>query len=380
MAKKKQTPEDNTKAINSIVSGFLFTKPEILEDGTIKTPRYETGIVMFDMLLNGGLPKGKAIAIGAEWGVGKTTLLIQALGNIVEKYHKKVYYLDAEGGATYELFDAMGYANLLYDPETNPEGLFFLLNVTTIQDISRIIKIVAADPETAAIVIDSDTKVVDGLALEEDDLGTSNKAVGLNARMWSKAAGPIDAVMKQSEACLLVIHQARVDLAGFMPKITATGGNAVKHMVSVEIWGKKKGWILPDFSISTANKDKPIAIGAYVKLTTEKNRLTKPFASVMVPIFFGKGVSNKWAYKEWLETHGYTDSVTGEVRNYIQKKGSWYEISLPSGLQAKVQGDPKVWEIVNENYDEIKNFVDSNGGFSLILASDDDEDTFDFNS
>lgn len=378
MAKSKKSTALTTKEINTVVSDFLFKKPEILEDGTIKTPRYETGVVMFDVLLNGGLPKGKAIAIGAEWGVGKTTLLIQALGNIVEKYQKKVYYLDAEGGATYELFEAMGYANLLYDPETNPDGLFYLLNLTTIQDISRIIKIVAADPDTAAIVIDSDTKVVDGLALEEEDLGTSNKAVGLNARMWSKAAGPIDAIIKQSEACLVVVHQARVDLAGFMPKITATGGNAVKHMVSVEIWGKKKGWILPDFSISTANKDKPVAIGAYVKLTTEKNRLTKPFASVMLPIFFGKGVSNKWAYKEWLETHEFTDQVTAEVKPFINKKGSWYDITLPSGVNAKVQGDTKVWEFVNENYDEIKSYVDSNGGFSLVHeADDDDENPFD---
>lgn len=378
MAKSKKSVAPTTKEINTAIGDFLFKKPEILDDGTIKTPRYETGIVMFDMLLNGGLPKGKAIAIGAEWGVGKTTLLIQALGNIAEKYNKKIYYLDAEGGATYELFEAMGYASALYDPETNPDGLFYLLNLTTIQDISKIIKIVSADPDTAAIVIDSDTKVVDGLALEEEDLGTSNKAVGMNARMWSKAAGPIDAIIKQSEACLIVVHQARVDLTGFMPKITATGGNAIKHMVSVEIWGKKKGWILPDFSISTASKDKPKAIGAYVKFTTEKNRLTKPFASVMVPIFFGKGVSNKWAYKEWLETHEFTDSLTGEVKPFINKKGSWYEITLPSGANAKVQGDTKVWDFVNDNYDEIKNYVDSHGGFSLAHEADeDDENPFD---
>lgn len=378
MAKSKKSVAPTTKEINTAIGDFLFKKPEILDDGTIKTPRYETGIVMFDMLLNGGLPKGKAIAIGAEWGVGKTTLLIQALGNIAEKYNKKIYYLDAEGGATYELFEAMGYAGALYDPETNPDGLFYLLNLTTIQDISKIIKIVSADPDTAAIVIDSDTKVVDGLALEEEDLGTSNKAVGMNARMWSKAAGPIDAIIKQSEACLIVVHQARVDLTGFMPKITATGGNAIKHMVSVEIWGKKKGWILPDFSISTASKDKPKAIGAYVKFTTEKNRLTKPFASVMVPIFFGKGVSNKWAYKEWLETHEFTDSLTGEAKPFINKKGSWYEITLPSGVNAKVQGDTKVWDFVNDNYDEIKSYVDSHGGFSLVHeADDDDENPFD---
>ena len=82
---KKEVKAVDTKKLNNFLTDYLFEEPETLEDGTIKTSRYETGIIMFDLLLNGGLPKGRAIAIGAEPGVGKTTLLIQACGNIVEK-------------------------------------------------------------------------------------------------------------------------------------------------------------------------------------------------------------------------------------------------------------------------------------------------------
>ena len=363
---KKKTEEFNEKQFKKEIGDFLFRKPETLEDGTIKTERYETDILMLDILLNGGLPKGRAIGFGAEWGVGKTTMLIQACGNIVEKYDKKVYYIDVEGGATYELFEAMGYADLLYDPETNPDGKFYLLSIETIQDIAKIIKQVSMDPDTAVIVIDSDTHVVDGLALEEDDLGTSNKAVGVDARMWSKAAKPIGAVIKKSNACLVIVHQARVDISGFRPRITSTGGNAIKHLATVEVWGKRKSWIGEGNALV---KDKKEAIGAYVSLNTEKNRLAKPFSSVMVPVFFGKGVSNLWAYKEWLETSSYTDDVTGEVTPYIKKKGSWYEINLPSGSE-KVQGDAAVWQVLLDKVDEVKDIVDSNGGFSVKKAED----------
>jgi len=366
-------------SLDSYLGNYLFKKPEKKEDGSIMTERYKTYINLFDMFLNGGLPRGRIITIGAEEGVGKTTLLIQALGNIVENSDKKVYYMDIEGGAYYELFEAMGYAYLLYDPDDNPNGRLYLLNLTTIQEVAAVIKKVAADPNTAAIVIDSDTDVVDGNALEEEDLGTSNKAAASNARMWSKSIGLIKAIIKGSNACLIMVHQARIDLSGFMPKVVATGGRAIKHATSVEIWGKRKGWIMEDFSISKAAKDRENAIGASVLFTTYKNRLSKPFMSVSIPIFFGKGVSNKWAYKEWLEENEWIDEVTAEVIPFIQKKGSWFNLSLPNGIKKKVQGDSKVWEFVNENYEYIKEYVDTHGGFKLFKSSTKSSTPFDKN-
>lgn len=367
---KKEVKEVDSKKLNKFLSDYLFEEPETLEDGTIKTSRYETGIIMFDLLLNGGLPKGRAIAIGAEPGVGKTTLLIQACGNIVEKYDKKAYYLDVEGGATYELFEAMGFANLLYHPTTNPDGKMYLLSVKTIQDISRIIKQVSADPETAAIVIDSDTQVTDQLAIDDEILGTGNNAVGSNARMWSKASRPLSAIISNSTASLLVVHQARVNLTGFRPKIESAGGNALKHLVSVEVWGKRKAWIGPG---NVWVKKRQEAIGSYVKLTTEKNRLTKPFATVELPIFFGRGVSNKWAYKQWLEEHEIVDNATGEVLKVLDKAGAgYYTLTLPSGPY-KCRGDEDMWKLIDEHYEEIVTYVEDSGGFQVRIDGGDEE-------
>jgi RecA/RadA recombinase len=361
----------NNNDLNKFIGDFLFKAPEKSVDGSIKTPRYETGIVMFDMLLNGGLPKGRAVALSAEWGVGKTTLLIQACGKVIERYGKKVYYIDAEGGATYELFYDMGYADILYHPETNPDGKFYLLSVQTIQDISRIITKVVKDPDTAIIVIDSDTQVTDRNTLEDELLGTGKNDIGSNARMWSRVSRNLNAVISESEVSLILVHQARLDLSGFIPKVVASGGNAMKHLVSVEIWGKRKAWIGKDFSYV---KDRKEAIGALVKLTTEKNRLTRPFAVVEIPIIFGRGVNSMWAYRQWLEEHTTSDQTTGEVVNVLHKGGAgYYTLTLPSGVY-KCRGDAEVWKLVDEHWGEVVNYVESNGGFELKIRDEDDEE------
>lgn len=360
MAKKNEPV--STKQLNKFLNDYLFQEPERQEDGTIKTGRYKTGIVMLDLLLNGGLPKGRIVSLGAEWGVGKTTMLIQTCGNIAEAYDKKIYYLDVEGGATYELWEAMGYAHLLYHPKDNPEGNVYLLSIETIQQVSAISKKVLEDPDTAVIVIDSTTQTTDQLAIDDEFLGTGKNDVGLNARMWSKVSKPLMSIVKHSEACMVLINQARTNLSNFHPVIEAAGGNALKHMPSVEIWGKKKAWIDKNFVFT---KFKEEAIGAYVKLTTKKNRLTKPFAVVEVPILFGLGVSNKWAYKDWLTKNTTVNKATGELVDVLKKAGAgYYTLTLPSG-EYKARGDIDMWNMVDDHIEEIQSYVEEHGGFKL---------------
>lgn len=361
---KKTKTKINSKDLDKFLGDFLPRPPEIMEDGSIRTARWLTGINSLDLLLNGGFPQGHTIAFGAEPGVGKTTTLIQALGNIVEKYDKKCYYLDVEGGATYELIYDMGYSNLLWHPETNPNGKFYLLSIDTIQQLARILKQVTADPDTAVVVLDSDTNVIDQTNLEEDDLGTSNRAAASNARMWSLNGKNLQTVVKNSNITFVLVHQARVDLSGFRPKVSATGGNAAKHMASAEIWGRRKAWIDENFNeVKQAE-----ARGALIVLSTSKNRLTKPFSSIELPIIFGRGVSNKWSYRKWLEDSNVVNNTTGEVTKALSMKGGgFYTLTLPSG-EYKARGDKEVWPLIDEHYDEIVSYVNANGGFTLGKA------------
>lgn len=57
--------------------------------------RVSTGIAELDRVLGGGVVAGSVVLIGGEPGVGKTTLLLQAMASIVER-GKKVLYVSGE--------------------------------------------------------------------------------------------------------------------------------------------------------------------------------------------------------------------------------------------------------------------------------------------
>lgn len=61
-------------------------------------PRYPTGIDEFDRVLGGGLVSGGVVLIGGDPGIGKSTLLLQALANLA-KVKKALYVSGEESGA-----------------------------------------------------------------------------------------------------------------------------------------------------------------------------------------------------------------------------------------------------------------------------------------
>jgi DNA repair protein RadA/Sms len=60
----------------------------------IDVPRFGTGIEEFDRVLGGGLVAGGVVLIGGDPGIGKSTLLLQALANI--SHAKSVLYVSGE--------------------------------------------------------------------------------------------------------------------------------------------------------------------------------------------------------------------------------------------------------------------------------------------
>ena len=347
----KDTKFDEKKMMKHL-DKYSFKRPEKDEDGAIITPKYKTGIFYIDLMLKGGLPQGKVVGLSSEEGGGKTTVLMQACGKVVQYYPgKKAYYLDVEGGATYEL----------YDEEDNPEGPIKLLQVETIQDVGLWINMVSKDPDTALIIVDSTTFTADERDMEDEFLGTGKNAAAKSARMWSGALPAINATIKRSNACLILIHQARTDLSGFHVTTKSSGGRAAKHAASVEIFGKKKLYIGEGnvTEIKGAKVKKEEAIGVMLELATTKNRLGLPFRKYTLPVIFGKGVSNLWAYKDWLFENDQYDPATGEIKPCIitKDKSSWFTVDLPF-LQQKVQGEPAVWELVKEHITEIKAFIE----------------------
>jgi DNA repair protein RadA/Sms len=61
-------------------------------------PRQPTGIEEFDRVLGGGLVAGGVVLIGGDPGIGKSTLLLQALARMAEAGQSALYVSGEESG------------------------------------------------------------------------------------------------------------------------------------------------------------------------------------------------------------------------------------------------------------------------------------------
>ena len=59
-----------------------------------------TGFKQLDKLIGGGFENGELIILGGRPGMGKTTLLLSMIRNILSKFKKPVYYLSTDDSAT----------------------------------------------------------------------------------------------------------------------------------------------------------------------------------------------------------------------------------------------------------------------------------------
>jgi len=62
-------------------------------------PRASTGLSELDRVLGGGIIKGSLTLVGGEPGIGKSTLLLQVVGNLTAK-RMKALYVSAEESLT----------------------------------------------------------------------------------------------------------------------------------------------------------------------------------------------------------------------------------------------------------------------------------------
>lgn len=88
--------ENGGNRFSSTHQGLAQTAPvlSLADIEAIDVPRFGSGIEEFDRVLGGGLVPGGVVLIGGDPGIGKSTLLLQALANIARL--KKVLYVSGE--------------------------------------------------------------------------------------------------------------------------------------------------------------------------------------------------------------------------------------------------------------------------------------------
>ena len=295
MAKEKKTAvKDTDAALDDAISQIekKFGKGSVMRLGDrTAVDVIPSGSLTLDKALGiGGYPKGRIIEIYGPESSGKTTLTLHAIAQ-AQKQGGKAAFIDAE-----HAIDPVYAKNLGVDIDelilSQPDSGEQALEIAEMLVRSGVIDL---------IVIDSVAALVPQVELDGE---MGDAAVGLQARLMSKALRKLSGVMNKTNCTVIFINQLREKI-GVMygnPE-TTTGGRALKFYSSVRVEIRRSEQIKQNGEI----------IGNKANIKVVKNKVAPPFKTTQVDIIYGKGISRDG---EILDL-----AVEGDI---VEKSGAWY--------------------------------------------------------
>lgn len=297
MAKeKKSSVKDTDAALDDAISQIekKFGKGSVMRLGdrvAVDVDVIPSGSLTLDKALGiGGYPKGRIIEIYGPESSGKTTLTLHAIAQ-AQKQGGKAAFIDAE-----HAIDPVYAKNLGVDIDelilSQPDSGEQALEIAEMLVRSGVIDL---------IVIDSVAALVPQVELDGE---MGDAAVGLQARLMSKALRKLSGVMNKTNCTVIFINQLREKI-GVMygnPE-TTTGGRALKFYSSVRVEIRRSEQIKQNGEI----------VGNKANIKVVKNKVAPPFKTTQVDIIYGKGISRDG---EILDL-----AVEGDI---VEKSGAWY--------------------------------------------------------
>ena len=297
MAKeKKSAVKDTDAALDDAISQIekKFGKGSVMRLGdrtAVDVDVIPSGSLTLDKALGiGGYPKGRIIEIYGPESSGKTTLTLHAIAQ-AQKQGGKAAFIDAE-----HAIDPVYAKNLGVDIDelilSQPDSGEQALEIAEMLVRSGVIDL---------IVIDSVAALVPQVELDGE---MGDAAVGLQARLMSKALRKLSGVMNKTNCAVILINQLREKI-GVMygnPE-TTTGGRALKFYSSVRVEIRRSEQIKQNGEI----------VGNKANIKVVKNKVAPPFKTTQVDIIYGKGISRDG---EILDL-----AVEGDI---VEKSGAWY--------------------------------------------------------
>ena len=297
MAKEKKTAvKDTDAALDDAISQIekKFGKGSVMRLGdrtAVDVDVIPSGSLTLDKALGiGGYPKGRIIEIYGPESSGKTTLTLHAIAQ-AQKQGGKAAFIDAE-----HAIDPVYAKNLGVDIDelilSQPDSGEQALEIAEMLVRSGVIDL---------IVIDSVAALVPQVELDGE---MGDAAVGLQARLMSKALRKLSGVMNKTNCTVIFINQLseKIGVMYGNPE-TTTGGRALKFYSSVSVEIRRSEQIKQNGEI----------IGNKANIKVVKNKVAPPFKTTQVDIIYGKGISRDG---EILDL-----AVEGDI---VEKSGAWY--------------------------------------------------------
>ena len=309
----------------------------------------KTDVLVLDIVLNGGIPRGQMIELFSDSGLGKSTLVMSACRGLCAQ-GRNVIYLDFEGVSNNQI-EGMGLSQYLHS-QSNPSGTFRKYRVRTYGEAEEILDSILPLLDVSLVVIDSVTAMVNDNYLDFEK-GTSVTAIrpGGDARALSIWLKKYNAVKALYNVSFMFINQVRtsINMLGGPSRDESTGGNAMRFYMDARLKLSPLRGIVKEKE--TINGKENVKVGAEVYLEAVKSRLGYGFIKVPMTILFGKGVSNIATYVQWLQNKDV--NFEGKKVKALQQGGGGYYTFTLEGKQEKVRGIDNVTQYVYDNYDLI---------------------------
>lgn len=328
MAKKESTPSDVLGQYKTFDTSFVGS-----------------GIPLLDLILSDGkgIPLGKFIEITSPSGLGKSTMLLHISNYVVNKLNRRVLYLDFEEGVTEDIMSKM---NLM---EAYEADKFILRNPVTYEATESIFDATLQVEDIDLIMVDSITSMLPS-KLQESSVEDST--IGVSARLQSSLLQKYKALFKMAHKTIIWVTQRRTAINIRRPNLTtekSAAGKAFEFFMDARIEFRSKGKITQ--KVLTMDGVSELEIGNNAAVSAFKNRCGGATGvEVIIPIIYGKGVSNVMAMGNILTGAG-----------LVAQSGAYFIVNFGEWQGEKFQGYKNYNAFLKKNYDKIFEYVTKEG-------------------
>lgn len=295
-----------------------------------------TGCIVLDAIIGEGIPIGRITEIYGDNSSGKS-LIASQIAACAQENGIVVAYVDTETAVSREMMEMLGVnvdELLYYSPDTIEEVFsFFESSVEANTSISK---------DTPMLLIWDSVAATSAKFEMEADYGKAT--MGTHARLISQGLRKFTRIISKEHVAMLLINQTRQKIGVmFGDDIATFGGKAVSFHASVRVQldvSKK---------IAIPGKRGKKVIGMTTRATVIKNKVSMPFRTATLPIYFGHGIDDAGAAFHYLDDN-----------DIMKVSGSWRLLDI-GGKEIKFQ-KPDWDKIFDENYDAITDIIFEHAG------------------